>query len=48
MVMAIVVITIIISRIELDEAELGTLNKFMSWLAMNMTALHARVRSNMA
>jgi hypothetical protein len=41
-----VVIIVIISRIKLGEVELGISNKFMSWLELHKTALHARVRND--
>jgi hypothetical protein len=42
----VVVIIIIISRIKRDEMAPGTSNKFMSWLELHKTALHARVRND--
>jgi len=51
MVMVIIIIIIKIkikiSRIQLDEMELGTLNKYLGWLELYKTALHARVRIDM-
>jgi len=47
MVIVIIIIIVIIIRLKLDEVERGNLNKFLNWLELHKTALHALVRIDM-